>query len=80
MDSLQSCVQTEQLPARLKQACIVMASAQRFAMNDRDWKRPVIVDRVFPFRRLVLVGLSGEKWFIPYECGMSLLRSRHIPS
>jgi len=71
---------TEQLSARLKQACIVMASAQRFAMNDPDWKRPVIVDRVFPFRRLVLVGLSGKKWFIPYECGMYLLRSRHIPS
>jgi hypothetical protein len=62
---------TEQLPARLKQAFIVMASAQRFAMNDPDWKRPVTVDRVFPFRRLVLAGLSGEKWFIHYECGMS---------
>jgi hypothetical protein len=71
MDSLQSCVQPSNLPARLKQAYIVMASAQRFAMNDPDWKRPVIVDRVFPFRRLVLAGLSGEKWFISYECGMS---------
>lgn len=62
---------TEQLPTQLKRAFVVMAGAQRFAMNDPDWQYPVTIDRVVLFRRLVFAGLSGEKWFIHYECGMS---------
>jgi len=61
---------TEPLPARLKQAFIVITGAQRFMMNDPDWKYPATLDQVFPFRRLVFAGLSGNKWFIHYECGM----------
>jgi hypothetical protein len=62
---------TELLPARLKQAFVVIAGAQRFMMNDPDWKYPATIDQVFWFRRLVFAGLSENKWFIYYECSMS---------
>jgi hypothetical protein len=62
---------TELLPSRLKQAFVVIAGAQRFMMNDPDWTYPEMIDQVFPWRRLVFAGLSDNKWFIHYECGMS---------
>lgn len=62
---------TELLPSRLKQAFTVVAGAQQFVMNNPDWKYPATIDQVFPFRRLLFAGLSGSKWFIHYQCGMS---------
>jgi len=61
---------TKLMPARLKEAFIAMADAQRFMMNDPDRKYPETIDKVFPRRRLVFAGLSDNKWFIHYECGM----------
>jgi hypothetical protein len=62
---------TKLLPPGMKQAFIVIAGAQRFMMNEPDWTYPETIDQVFPWRRLVFAGLSDNKWFMHYECGMS---------
>lgn len=58
---------TEAMPAALKEAFTVISGAQRFAMQNPDWKYPATIDQVIPFRRLMFAGLSANKCFIHYE-------------
>jgi hypothetical protein len=69
---------TEAMPAHLKEAFTVItgaqlgfaSGAQRFAMENPDWKYPYQRRRVMPYRRLLFAGLSDNKWFIHYLSGV----------
>lgn len=70
---------TEAIPASLKEAFTVITGAQpgfasraqRFAMENPDWKNPYQGRRiVMPYRRLLFAGLTDNKRFIHYLSGI----------